>query len=221
MCFSASASFAASVVIGAVAVVALTKAKTVPQKLFATIPLIFAIQQGVEGLLWLSLKYGNLANWQPVLTYIYLVFATAVWPFWIPLTIRLLEKDRGRKKILGVLTLTGTIVSAIIIVIFYLYPVQVIPAHHHLHYRFELPAAMKELIWIFTILYILATIIAPFISGFKRMKWLGVVFLASYIFAIVFYDDFVLSVWCYFAAILSIVVLWISAELRRSINNHN
>ena len=56
MCFSATASFGASAVLGAIGIIAVAKAKTKPQRLFATIPLIFAVQQLTEGLLWLSLK---------------------------------------------------------------------------------------------------------------------------------------------------------------------
>jgi uncharacterized membrane protein YjjB (DUF3815 family) len=44
------------------------------------------------------------------------------------------------------------------------------------------------------------------------MKWLGIIFLASYLFAIIFYQGFVVSVWCFFAALLSFVVLWIVWE---------
>ncbi|MBK5270573.1 MAG: hypothetical protein JJE22_06125 [Bacteroidia bacterium] len=47
------------------------------------------------------------------------------------------------------------------------------------------------------------------------MKWLGIVFIASYLFAVIFYPGFVISVWCFFAAILSIIVLWIILELRK------
>jgi len=217
MCFSAGASFGASALLGAIGVVAIVKAKTVPQRLFATIPLIFSLQQLSEGLLWLSLNNPGLAAWQPAFTYVFLLAAMAVWPLWIPLTIRLLEKDVNRKKILTFLSGLGAAVSVAFGCILLLFPVQVVATHHHLHYRFDLPPVAKDLIWVFTLLYVFATIIAPFISGFKRMKWLGIVFFASYLFAVIFYNGFVVSVWCYFAAILSIVVLWISAELRRSV----
>jgi hypothetical protein len=95
------------------------------------------------------------------------------------------------------------------------YRVQVVPSHHHLHYQFDFPPATKNLFWIFSLLYIMATIIVPLISGIKRMKWLGIVFLSSYVVAIIFYNGFVISVWCYFAALLSIVVLWIVSGQRK------
>ena len=216
MCFSAGASFGASVVLGSIGFVAIAKAKTNPQRLFASIPLIFSLQQLMEGCLWLSINHSGLASLQSFFTYIFLLFAMMVWPFWIPFTIRLLEKDVRRKKIMNGLTISGSIVSLIVVSILILYPVKVMPMHHHLHYRFGFPEGVKNLINIFTIFYFITTVVPPFFSGISKMKWLGIGFLLSYIFAILFYNGFVVSVWCYFAAILSIVVLWIILDLRKS-----
>ncbi len=232
MCFSATASFGASAVLGAVGVITVAKAKTNPQRVFATIPLVFAVQQFTEGLLWLSLKNTDMASWQSFLTYTFLVFAMAVWPFWIPFTIRLLEKDARKKKIINVFVWIGAFVAVGVGLVLFSYPVEVItpfcltcplPAaviicYSHLHYEFAIPSLIKNLIVAFSVLYIAATIITPFISSIKKMKWLGVVFLASYLFAISFYSGFVISVWCFFAALLSFVVLWIILDLRKSVS---
>jgi hypothetical protein len=228
MCFSATASFGASAVLGTIGIIAVAKAKTNPQRLFASIPLIFAAQQFTEGLLWLSLKNADMASWQPLLTYIYLVFAMAVWPLWVPLTIRLMEKDARRKKTMNVLVTIGAVVAIIVVLVLSLYPVYVMTPiclscpfsataslNQHLHYRFTFPPVPKGLIGTFTVLYIMATIITPFISSIKKMKWLGFVFLASYLFAVILYNGFVISVWCFFAALLSFVVLWIILGLRK------
>jgi hypothetical protein len=231
MCFSATASFGASAVLGAIGVIAITKAKTMPQRLFAVIPLIFAVQQFTEGLLWLSFKDPALASSKSLLTYIYLVFAMAIWPLWVPLTIRLLEKDARSKKIMNVLVGIGILVSICVVLVLSLFPVQVMTPvclscpfssttsiNQHLHYQFTFPPVPKGLIGAFTMLYIMATIITPFISGIKKMKWLGFVFLASYFFAVILYNGFVISIWCFFAALLSVVVLWIITGLRKSIS---
>ncbi|HUR66752.1 MAG TPA: DUF6629 family protein [Chitinophagaceae bacterium] len=227
MCFSATASFGAGAVLGTIGIIAVAKARTKPQKAFAAIPLIFAIQQFSEGLLWLSLNDTGIAGWRSFLTYIYLVFAMAVWPFWIPFTIWLLEKDAKRKKMMNLFVWIGAVVAAGVGVILSLYPVQVITPfcfncpgsstaslRHHLHYEFSIPQMVKNLIIAFSVLYIVATIITPFISGIKNMRWIGIVFLASYLFAITMYNGFVISVWCFFAALLSFVVLWIIVSLR-------
>jgi hypothetical protein len=228
MCFSATASFGASAILGTVGTVALAKSRTRPQRFFAAIPLIFAVQQLTEGLLWLSLENGSLHAWQTLITYVYLVFAMAVWPFWISFSVWGLEKDIRRKKTIRGLVVIGTLVAVLVVFILFFYPVEVMtpfcPAcpfsstaalNRHLHYEFTFPPVAKNLIGTFTVLYILATIVTPFVSGIRKMKWMGIVFLASYLFAVIFYNGFVVSVWCFFAALLSFVVLWIIVDLQR------
>jgi hypothetical protein len=230
MCFSATASFGASAVLGTVGIISVARAKTNPQRTFAAIPLFFAAQQLSEGLLWLSLKDADMASWQSLLTYIFLIFAMAVWPFWIPFTVWLLEKDTKRKRRIKILVWIGAAVAIGVGIILFSYPVEVVTPfcfkcpgssaplpRNHLHYEFAIPAMIKKLIVAFSVLYIAATIITPFLSSIKKMKWLGIVFLASYLFAISFYNGFVISVWCFFAAILSFVVLWIILDLRKNI----
>ena len=215
MCFSAGASFGASAVLSIIGSAAIIKARTIPQGLFAAIPLIFSIQQLAEGMLWLSFKNAGLEAGQPIFTFTFLVFAMMLWPVWIPLTIRLLEKDSRRKKSMNVLLGIGVLVSIGVGCVLLFYKVHVISTHHHIHYRIDFPGRTRSLIVPFSLLYFIATIIAPFISSIKRMKWLGLGFLASYLFAIIFYSGFVVSVWCYFAALLSVVVLWILSGLRK------
>ena len=216
MCFSAVASFGASAIIGSTAVVAMAKAKTTPQRLFATIPFVFAMQQLAEGMLWLSLKNSALAAWQPFFSYTFLVFALMIWPIWIPITIRMLETDAKRKKILNILLYIGAVIFAVVGWMLLHYSAQVMTTHHHLHYIVDFPPSLKKLVWLFSLLYFMTTIISSFVSGIPRMKWLGIVFLLAYIFAMIFYSGFIVSVWCYFSALLSIVVIWIISGLRKS-----
>ena len=55
MCFSANASFIAGATISAIGVVTLKKVKAPSQIVFASIPLIFGVQQLSEGVLWLTI----------------------------------------------------------------------------------------------------------------------------------------------------------------------
>jgi hypothetical protein len=215
MCFSAEASFGASTILSAVGVVAVGKAKTPSQRLFAVIPFLFGIQQFAEGMLWLSLMDPDLDARRQFFTYTFLVFAMMVWPVWIPFTAWMLEKNPKRKKTIGMLLITGAIVFAGIGYVLWTYRVQVIPAHHHLHYEFNFPTKSRTGIVIFSLLYFMATIAAPFISSIRRMKWLGLSFAASYLFAVIFFPGFVVSVWCFLAALLSIVVVWILSGLSK------
>jgi len=55
MCFSATANFVGSRVLGAVGVVTLTKVKHRRELLFAALPMLFAVHQFIEGFVWLGL----------------------------------------------------------------------------------------------------------------------------------------------------------------------
>ena len=57
MCFSATASFVASGALSALGVATLRATQRKAEIPFATIPLLFGIQQFVEGVLWLSFRF--------------------------------------------------------------------------------------------------------------------------------------------------------------------
>ena len=228
MCFSSTASFGASAGLAIIGVVSVVKAKTIPHRLFAAIPFIFSIQQFSEGMLWLSIKHHDMAG-MPAMTdtttnhalykTIFLAFALLVWPVYVPFTVWLLEKDKKRKRILSVFLAAGASVTLCLLYVMLTYPVQVMGERHHIHFEFALPkGGTKGVEWLISLFYFIATIAAPFISSVQRMKWLGVAFLLSYSIALIFYSGFFVSVWCYFAALLSIVVLWIVMGLRKNSN---
>jgi len=217
MCFSATASFGASAVLAATGIATIIKAKTIPHHLFACIPLVFAIQQFAEGMLWLSLKHTGYEWGQSFFTYSFLFFAIMVWPVWVPLTILMLEKNLKRRKLIMYLLYTGIVVCAGSGYVLFSNPVHPVAVADHIHYSFDMDMDTKYRQLIFTVLYCAATLIAPFTSSVKRMKWFGYVLLASCLFAIIFYNGFIISVWCYFAAVLSIIVLWIINGLRKQL----
>ena len=115
MCFSATVSFGASAVIGTMGVIAYKKSTTTPQRVFSMIPIFFSIQQFFEGLIWMNLANPESTFPTSWLTYTFLFFAWIIWPIFIPFTIRLLEQDHVRKKILSLMLLVGTVVSAMLI----------------------------------------------------------------------------------------------------------
>ena len=55
MCFSATANFVGSGVLGTVGVITLTKVKHKRELLFAALPTLFAVHQFTEGFVWLGL----------------------------------------------------------------------------------------------------------------------------------------------------------------------
>lgn len=111
MCFSASASFGAGFVLAVIGVATIKKTQHPSQLLFASIPLIFGVQQIAEGILWLTLPNPDYVNTQKIFTYVFLFFAQIVWPIWVPIAIMLLEKNATRKTMQKVFIGSGLIVG--------------------------------------------------------------------------------------------------------------
>jgi hypothetical protein len=213
MCFSASASFGAGIVLTGIGIVSIKKADTPSKSLFASIPLIFGVQQITEGFLWLALSNPDFVALKEPSTYIFLFFAQIVWPFWVPFSILKLEKDQRRKKTEKILMFIGAIVSVYLAYCLVFFKVEAKIIGMHISYLQDYPKGLSRY---GGILYILATIAPPFFSSVKRMWMLGTAILISYIMTAIFYTDYIVSVWCFFAAIISITVYAIMYEVKKT-----
>ena len=90
MCFSASASFIAGASISVLGVATIKKTKTRAEVPFAMIPLLFGIQQLIEGVIWLTFHY-EAPLLKQIMTYFYSGFSHVLWPIYVPLAIGFLE----------------------------------------------------------------------------------------------------------------------------------
>ena len=213
MCFSANASFGAGIVLSAIGVASIKKAKKRSIVFFASIPLIFAIQQITEGILWLALSNPELCELRWPTTYIFLFFAQAVWPFWVPFSILTLEKEQSRKKIDWLLMIVGAVVSFYLTYCLFSFNVDAKIVGMHISYEQDYPAWLSRFS---SLLYIIATILPPFLSSLKKMWSLGTAIFISYVITTIFYNDYIVSVWCFFASIISIAVYTILDETPNS-----
>ena len=141
----------------------------------------------------------------------FLIFAQVVWPSLVPLSIYLLEKDPKRRKILVGLLGIGAIVSLYIAVSMLFYPVEAGINSHHIAYYTDFPHQRGV---IPSLLYLLPTVVAPFISALRRMNILGSIILMSLVVSKAFFAENLVSVWCYFAAIISVTVYFIVKDIR-------
>lgn len=214
MCFSPEASIISGTILSVMGIAAIKKAKTRSQIFFASIPFIFAFQQLIEGVVWLSLLHTSYVSWHNPSTYLFLVFAQIVWPSWVPFSILLLEKDKKRKKILYLLLIIGLFVSIILTIRLSTENIYSEIQGHHIKYNFESSGPFLRYL---SLLYILSTVIPTFISSVRKMKVLGLIILLSYIVTKIFYENYVISVWCFFAALMSIFVYFIVAEVSVSL----
>ena len=203
MCFSVEASFGAGIVLSVIGVASIKKVEAPSQIAFASIPLIFSVQQITEGFLWLALSNPVYASLQQATTYIFLFLAQIVWPVWVPLAILLVEKNDKRKTIQKLLVAIGVLLSFYLAYCLLSYNVKAKVIGYHISYEQDYPVGLSLYCGVF---YLIATIAPPFFSTIKRMWLLGVAILISYIITIAFYQNYFVSVWCFFASVISISV---------------
>ena len=149
---------------GSVGVATVKNAKEPSQIPFAAIPLIFAIQQAVEGCVWVGLQNANQESWLYSSIYLFLFFAQVVWPLWVPLSILLLEKNQTRKRIMRVIFAIGASASLYLLYCLVAYDVKAEIHSGHIKYTFDLPLS---LVWISSVCYFIPVVI-PLLSPVQR-----------------------------------------------------
>ncbi len=200
MCFSAAASYTASAALLLTGIVAMSKAKS-RMRMFAAIPLLFAIQQFIEGITWQTLSKGGSALMS---TYAYLFFVFIVWPLWMPLAVRSISTTKRELTLLNLPIAAGGFVAILALVYAtYTTPLAAITCNS-IRYISDLPTYLWN---IGTVAYLIATI-TPFFIVQQRYLWLmGSALAVSYAISFIFYYQTLLSIWCFFVAILSVLIL--------------
>ncbi len=218
MCFSASASFTASGILGAIGLLSLYKIKNKSKR---ALPLIFiqfllSLQQGLEGITWLTYKNPSLLWLKQITGYGFIAIAVGIWPMWIPFSAWMLEKRAFRRNLNLFIQVLGFLVA--IVGIYYL--IQVGPGlrikcNHVAYFFFERYwfTNFSYRVWIALIVYILCVIAPFFISSAKGMKIIGTSIGVGLFFALVFYKYAASSVWCFFAALSCVFIYRVITKL--------
>jgi hypothetical protein len=214
MCFSTTASFGAGVILSGAGILAAKKVTEPKQRMFAAIPAIFAIQQFAEGFVWLSLTQESFASWLRPAAFVFLFFAEVLWPLWIPLAMLKLETRAERKQILRFLSGLGLVFA--LHTLYYLmtnaFEAQI--SEHHIGYTLHFRSSFVIFTWI---VYGILTVVPTFVSSVPKMWIVGVPMTASFFIAKILYPNNVISVWCYFAAIISIIVVIQQMEMSKKL----
>ena len=202
MCFSKEASFTAAALLGLVGSLTIKSTRSKTQLFVAAIPILFALQQFSEGVLWLQLG-GSKPD--PVLFSLaqktFLMFAFFVWPIWIPFSLTFLEQIPWRRTVLLTLLAVGTALSATNLLYFLNAPgIQVQIASHSIQYTGNAP----EQLFLYPFL-----VLAPwFISSAPRIWVVGAIMFAAWGVAYYLYAVNLVSVWCFFCALISSAIYW-------------
>ena len=200
MCFSATASFSAGAVLLGLGTLTLKSARHPRELAFAAIPLLFAIQQLSEGVIWLTFRY-EAPQLNTVMTHVYSFFSHVLWPAYVPVAVLLIEPASRRRRALLVFVAAGVAVGAYLLYVLVAFPVVSRTIGQHVEYISPHFFAATVIT-----LYLLSTAFSPILSTHRMVKVFGVLALSSFALAYAFYATWFISVWCFFAALMSGVV---------------
>lgn len=214
MCFSAGASFAGGALITAIGVTTVRKNGDSSHRVFAAMPLIFGVQQISEGFVWVALQSPGHAMMLSIATYVFLFAAVILWPAYVPLSVLLMEKERGGRRIMIALLGLGLLVSAYYGVRLLTSEIYPVISSHHIKYAGEFPQKLALAVFAG---YLTATLVPLLISSRRHVWLLGLLMAMSCLITGIFYKEYLTSVWCFFAALISILIYCIiSADAERN-----
>lgn len=206
MCYSAPASFTAALALSIIGYKTVSRVKKREEFFINSIPLLFAIQQASEGVLWLSLGSEHYSFLAIPAAYIFLSFAFLCWPLLIPYSLLLLEENENKRVMLGWALGIGSVIALLMGIYLIVYGVHAYIFDNSIVYDIQVP---KELALAGTAGYLLATVGAFFLSTIPYMWVMGIGTGIAYLVSYFFYYQCHISVWCFYAAVLSMFLLWI------------
>lgn len=221
MCFSTVGSFGVGTVLVAAGCYTAKKAKEKDRNYlaFACLPLIFGIQQIIEGFVWIGLLHHHQLLVQ-VGTLLFTFIAIGFWPFFVPLSMFFAE---GKKRLvvhqfLFALVLVGGFVGlySYLPMLTGILPLTTKIVHHSISYDTNVPNILKNLnSFIYFFLVIIPFLVIPSAS----LRVFAVLLVISLVTASFFFFSTYLSVWCLFAAILSLDIVYILNKLPAKISS--
>jgi hypothetical protein len=202
MCFSATANFVGSGVLGAVGVVTLTRVKHRRELLFAALPILFAIHQFTEGFVWLGLD-GILS---PAVAHdmgaAFMLYAQGLLPFLLPLSVMLFEPNlQSRRRMLPFVVLGGA-TTLYILWALTAFSLQLFVKNNSIVYINQ--ATNNTAV---AVLYVIATCGSLFFSKIRMMVLFGAANLAILLVVMEVKRYAFTSLWCAYAAVASVIIL--------------
>ena len=199
MCFSAIVSFTAAAGLSLLGIATIRRTTSTRAFLLAAFPCLFALQQTLEGFVWLGNSHRYFSSIETITIYGFLLFASLLWLVLSPLAIYYLEQDLNRRKFLLGLTIGGLLLGIYLFgwIIYHgvspqtfsgnlLYDLSFIPYYEISKYLY------------------LAVIVLPFsLAHSSKLKIFGGLVTVSFILSQIFFQVTMVSVWCFFAAVLS------------------
>ncbi|HEV7704168.1 MAG TPA: DUF6629 family protein [Gemmatimonadaceae bacterium] len=215
MCFSAAASFSLSGVLGVTGAASLARSDMPETRLFAAIPLLFGLQQFAEGVVWATMgALPDLAVHETAVVS-FLALALVIWPMWAPFSLWLIEPRGVRRRVLMSFFCFGVIIAIVALRLLLQWEPIAVVAGRSIDYKHAtMGFAIPE--WALLLAYSIPTVGSFFVSSRTMVRTIGVTLFVSLILAFLIKREALTSVWCFFAAVLSGMILVAVGRMNRT-----
>ena len=210
MCFSATASFVAGALLIPAGCYTIDRARRRdPAYLpIASFPLLFGIQQIIEGTLWLAI--GGTPGVEVTTAALgFLAFAYFLWPFLVPLAAATVEPRPARRRVFIGLTVMGFAFGASLYLPLLINAdwLEVSVLHDSILYEPRLVYDSFAPRSAVRLAYALIVAIPLLLSSITGVRVFGALILISVVGSALAFGYAFVSVWCFFAALLSLCVI--------------
>lgn len=218
MCLSATVSYSAAAVLVTTGLYALKTARRLqnPFWLLGLVPLFFGIQQGFEGRVWQEIDAGRAGAAVPYALGFHF-FSHFLWLWWFPLCSFLLESGKIRKRIFLGFGIFGAVSGGIVYFTILFHPdwMTVGLRQHSIVYHVASPyRGFISIPFPASALYALIVLVPLLFSSNLHLRMFGVLVALSMLLASVAYGYAFVSVWCFFAAVLSLYLVYMIRETK-------
>jgi hypothetical protein len=206
MCFSAAASFTLSGVLGIAGAASLARSESPGSRLFAAMPVLFGLQQFAEGIVWATMDKPLDVGLHEGAVVTFLSLALVIWPLWAPLSLWLIEPRGVRRRVLMSFFCLGVIIAAVALRLLLEWKPVAVVAGHSIDYKHAtMGFAIPE--WALLLAYAIPTVGSFLVSSRTMVRAIGFTLFVSLILAFLIEREALTSVWCFFAAVLSGMIL--------------
>jgi hypothetical protein len=207
VCFSLLASVSAGTVLTVAGVATWKMAGRRAERPLALIPLLFGLQQLTEGAVWWSLGRHDVAV-TAASSFVYMLFSHVLWPFFVPFAVLSMEVVAWRRRVVSACLVLGTAVGLHLLSTMVRAPSIARVAGSSLQYDRPSLSIIG--------LYLLATCGGALVSSHRILRIMGIAALGLASVTLWLYLAVFVSVWCFFSAILTLLIVGYFWSLRRS-----
>jgi hypothetical protein len=195
------ANFTLAGVLLVIGVLTLKKVSHPAELVFASLPLLFGLHQFIQGFVWLGLYHIVGPRTLHVASILFVFYAQAILPFWVPLAIWLLEPRGTRRQWIAALMVVGGLLMAYVTWGLLRQPTLVFVSHYSLVYS----NPHTSHLWV-ALIYILTTCGSLILSRSVAIQLFGVLNLVGLLLVYWIAQYSFTALWCLYAALVSVIL---------------